>query len=94
MLGPDLYLYFSGYDPSWRKYGVMTLLVTETIKWAIEHGLQRVNLSTGNDQSKLRWKPYEIIFRDAVQIAPTARGRCAYLAYEVLLTRTRRRLVR
>jgi CelD/BcsL family acetyltransferase involved in cellulose biosynthesis len=91
LLGPDLYLYFSGYDPSWRKYGVMTLLVTETIKWAIEHGLQRVNLSTGNDQSKLRWKPYEIIFRDAVQISPTARGRCAYLAYEVLLTRTRRR---
>ena len=21
VLGPDLYLYFSGYDPSWRKYG-------------------------------------------------------------------------
>jgi CelD/BcsL family acetyltransferase involved in cellulose biosynthesis len=87
LLGPDLYLYFAGYDPSWRKYSVMTILVCEMIKWAIAHGLQRVNLSTGNDQSKLRWKPIEICFHDAVQVSPSRRGRLlfpAFRAYEGL----------
>lgn len=92
VFGRELYLYFSGYDPSWRKYSVMTLLVTEIIKWAIEHGLQHINLSTGKDQSKQRWKPSEIVFRDAVLISPSARGRCVFLIHEVLLTQTRRRL--
>ena len=92
VFGPELYLYFSGYDPSWRKYSVMTLLITEIIKWAIEHGLQHVNLSTGKDQSKQRWKPSEIMFRDAVLISPSARGRCVFVTQEVLLTRTRRHL--
>lgn len=87
LLGSDLYLYFAGYDPSWRKYSVMTILVCEMIKWAIAHGLQRVNLSTGNDQSKLRWKPVEVIFHDAVQVSPSRRGRLlfpAFRAYEGL----------
>jgi len=81
LLGPELYMYFSGYDPSWRQYSVMTVLVSEMIKWAIEHGLKRVNLSTGNDQSKLRWKPDEILFHDAIQIAPSTRGQCMFHAY-------------
>jgi CelD/BcsL family acetyltransferase involved in cellulose biosynthesis len=65
----------------------MTILVCEMIKWAIAHGLQRVNLSTGNDQSKLRWKPVEVIFHDAVQVSPSRRGRLlfpAFRAYEGL----------
>jgi len=52
-----LYLYFAGYDPAWRSYSVMTVLMTETIKWAIARGLWHINLFTGKDQSKLRWKP-------------------------------------
>jgi CelD/BcsL family acetyltransferase involved in cellulose biosynthesis len=84
LLESDLYMYFAGYDPSWRKYSVMTVLVSEIIKWAIEHGLQRVNLSTGNDQSKLRWKPDEVIFRDAIQISPTPRGRFVFQAFKAL----------
>jgi CelD/BcsL family acetyltransferase involved in cellulose biosynthesis len=66
------------------------------IKWAIEHSLQRVNLSTGKDLSKLRWKPVEIGLHDAVQISPSLRGKIAYrgfLAYEVL-SRVRVRLDR
>jgi len=82
-----LYLYFAGYDPVWRSYSVMTVLMTETIKWAITRGLRHVNLSTGKDQSKLRWKPAEIILYEAVQVSPTLRGRLAFggfLAYEAL----------
>lgn len=44
-------------------YGVMTTLMIETIKWAIEHKFAFINLSTGKDLSKLRWKPTEISFR-------------------------------
>jgi hypothetical protein len=87
LLGSDLYMYYSGYDPAWRKYGVMTLLVAEMIKWAMAHRLRRVNLSTGKDESKLRWKPREIVNRDCLQISPTVRGKFAFRgfrAYESL----------
>jgi CelD/BcsL family acetyltransferase involved in cellulose biosynthesis len=87
VLGSELYLYFGGYDPTWRKYSIMTVLLTEMIKWAITNGVRRFNLSAGNDQSKLRWKPNELVFRDAVQISPTLRGRIArraFMAYEAL----------
>jgi len=47
-LGGELCLYFSGYDPRWRKYGVMTTLMVETIKWAIEQGFVIINLSAGS----------------------------------------------
>ena len=74
-LGRELYLYFSGYDPRWRKYGVMTTLMVETIKWAIEHGYEIINLSTGKDLSKLRWKPTEINVLDVAQSPPSLRGK-------------------
>lgn len=70
----ELYLYFSGFDPEWKKYGVMTTLVVEIIKWAIEQKLGLLNLSTGKDLSKLRWKPEEITFQDIVQASCSLRG--------------------
>ena len=81
LLGTELYMLFSGYNPSWKKYGIMTLLVAEIIKWAIGHRLQRVNLSTGNDQSKLRWKPDELIYSDCLQVSPTLRGKFAFRGF-------------
>ena len=87
LLGSDLYLYFTGYDPTWKTYSVMTVLMTEIFKWAFAHAVERINLSTGRDQSKLRWKPREVLFRDAVQVSPTMRARAAFrvfLAYEAL----------
>jgi len=87
LLGSDLYVYFAGYDPAWKKYSVMTVLMTEMFKWAFAHGVERINLSTGRDQSKMRWKPSEVLFRDAVQVSPTTRARAAFgafLAYEAL----------
>jgi CelD/BcsL family acetyltransferase involved in cellulose biosynthesis len=90
----DLYTYFAGYDPAWKQYSVMTILVSEIIKWAVSHGMKRVNLSTGTDQSKLRWKPTELVFRDAVQISPTVRGRAAFQVFKAYegLSRLRGRL--
>jgi CelD/BcsL family acetyltransferase involved in cellulose biosynthesis len=65
-LGGCLYLYYSGYDPAYRKYGVMTTAVAEAIKVAIREGLTTVNLSTGLDVSKTRWRPREVVFREAL----------------------------
>ena len=80
-LDKDLYLYFSGFDPDWRKYSVMTTLMSETIKWAIENGFKRVNLSTGNDPGKTRWRPVEILYYNKMQASPTLRGRIAFQIY-------------
>ncbi len=82
VIGSDLYLYFAGYDPAWKAYSVMTVLMTEGIKWAFARGIKRINLSTGHDQSKLRWKPHEVLFRDAVQVSPTSRARAAFVAFQ------------
>ena len=57
LLEDELYLYFSGFDPAWARYSVMTTAVAETIKWAIARGVRSVNLSTGSDVSKARWGP-------------------------------------
>jgi CelD/BcsL family acetyltransferase involved in cellulose biosynthesis len=68
--------------------------VCEIVKWSIAQGLDRVNLSTGSDQSKLRWKPKELVFSEAVQRSDTWRGRASFygfLAYEAL-SRARERL--
>jgi CelD/BcsL family acetyltransferase involved in cellulose biosynthesis len=94
LLDSDLYTYFAGYDPAWKQYSVMTVLMSEIIKWAIGNGVRRVNLSTGTDQSKLRWKPAEMVFRDAVQISPTLRGRGGFRVFRVYetLSRTRGKL--
>jgi CelD/BcsL family acetyltransferase involved in cellulose biosynthesis len=87
LLGSDMWMHFSGYDPAWKNYSVMTVLTTEMIKWALAYGVDRVNLSTGRDQSKTGWRPREVLFGNAVQISPTWRARAAlgtFRAYEAL----------
>jgi CelD/BcsL family acetyltransferase involved in cellulose biosynthesis len=76
--GDCLYLYYSGYDPTLAKYGVMTRVVAEAIMWAIANGFAVVNLSTGRDVSKTRWRPQEVPLAEAVQIAP---GMCSRLGF-------------
>ncbi|HUN93852.1 MAG TPA: GNAT family N-acetyltransferase [Burkholderiaceae bacterium] len=78
VLDNALYLYFSGYDPAFRQYSAMTTTVAEAIKWAIENGLDTVNLSPGNDVSKTRWSPTEITFRQTMLPSPSLRGRILY----------------
>jgi CelD/BcsL family acetyltransferase involved in cellulose biosynthesis len=84
LLDRDLYFYYAGYDPAWRDFSVMTVLMAEALKWAIEHAVDIVNLSTGKDQSKLRWKPDEIVFQTFVQASQTLRGRLSGRAYQTL----------
>jgi CelD/BcsL family acetyltransferase involved in cellulose biosynthesis len=77
-LDKELYLYYSGFLPDWGKYSVMTTLVAETMKWAIQNGFTTINLSTGDDESKRRWGPTAVVYRNAVQIGPSWRNRLAH----------------
>ncbi|WP_148306079.1 GNAT family N-acetyltransferase [Gemmatirosa kalamazoonensis] len=79
--GDELYLYYSGYDPAWGKYSVMTTVVAETMRHAIEQGITTVNLSTGADVSKTRWRPEELPFGDVVVVNAGARARFSHLAF-------------
>ena len=78
-----LYLYYSGYDLAWGKYSVMTSVTAEAIQYAIGNNLKRVNFSTGADQSKLRWRPEEIVMRRFSVHEQTLRARVAHQAVEV-----------
>ncbi|MFV0279883.1 MAG: GNAT family N-acetyltransferase [Rhodoblastus sp.] len=62
LLGDQLYLYYSGYAPAWGRYSVMTTVVAEAIRWAIEAKCRLVNLSTGADVSKTRWRPQAVSY--------------------------------
>ena len=57
----ELYLYYSGYDLKWGRFSISTTVMAEAIKWAIDRRLSIVNLSSGTDIAKTRWRP-ECIF--------------------------------
>ncbi|MDP9150430.1 MAG: GNAT family N-acetyltransferase, partial [Myxococcota bacterium] len=78
VLADSLYLYYSGFDPAFAKYSVMTTSVAEAIKYAIGERLGWVNLSTGEDVSKTRWRPLEIGFHEGVVLSPGVVGRAKY----------------
>ncbi len=81
VVGNSLYLYYSGYDPLWSKYGVMTTTLVEAIKYAISQGMASVNLSPGTDVSKTRWSPRVVPFARATQVAPSQLSRIAWNLY-------------
>jgi CelD/BcsL family acetyltransferase involved in cellulose biosynthesis len=83
--GDNLYLYFSGFDPAWGKYSVMTTTVAEIIKYAISSGLKTVSLSVNKHVSKSRWTPTEVIYREARQLASHSRATAAFRSYEAVL---------
>jgi FixJ family two-component response regulator len=87
LLGDELYLYYSGYDLEWRKHSIMTTLMCECFKWAIDRKIKLVNLSKGKDASKLRWRGSEIAFHDALLMPPTRRGDFISRAYNLLSSR-------
>jgi CelD/BcsL family acetyltransferase involved in cellulose biosynthesis len=89
-LGDELYLYYSGYEPEWGRYSVMTTVVAESVRWAIEHGLKIVNLSSGKDVSKTRWRPSEVVLRQGVCLSPSPRGKLAFEAYQAVVRSKKR----
>jgi CelD/BcsL family acetyltransferase involved in cellulose biosynthesis len=82
VLGDTLYLYYSGYDPAWSKYSVMTTTLAEIIKFAIGQGMRTVNMSPGTDVSKTRWGPREIPITRMIQVDKRLRSRAARFLYE------------
>jgi len=89
VLEDELYLYFSGFEPAWGKYSVMTTTVAETLKWAIEQGMRRVNLSPGTDVSKTRWGAESIVTHNGVLVSPQRRGQLVFHVLTELNERSR-----
>jgi len=87
VFGREIYLYYSGFDPAWAKHNVMTTLMAETMRWAIDRGFAILNLSTGTDRSKTRWRPQSVVSWSGTMVSPTWRGAAAHLAYEQILVR-------
>lgn len=80
-LGDTLYLYYSGYRAELARYSVMQRLVCETLQYAIAHGFRCVNLSTGTDNAKLRWRPAKVVYRDVQLVSKSLRSRALYGAF-------------
>jgi len=78
LLGDELYLYFSGYEPDWGGFSVMTTTVAESIKWAIAHKVRLVNLSPGTDVSKTRWGATPVTTCQGVLLSNTKRAKLAF----------------
>jgi len=83
--GDTLYLYYSGYDPAFARYSVMTTTVAEAIRYGIEQRFSRVNLSTGKDVSKTRWAPSEHVTRQALVMSSSTRARITHHMYRQAL---------
>jgi hypothetical protein len=80
-----LYLYYSGWEPAYGKYSVMTTLHAEIIQHAIARGLSSVHLSTGKDVSKTRWGAHEVSYVSGVQLASRPSSQAKYVAYQASL---------
>jgi CelD/BcsL family acetyltransferase involved in cellulose biosynthesis len=93
-LAGTLYLYYSGWEPAFGQYSVMTTLVAEVMQDAIRRGLGTVHLSTGKDVSKTRWGPTERRYLSAVQISPRMSARARHCAYAAAVRFGRSSVVR
>lgn len=86
VVGDGLYLYYSGFDPAWARYSVMTTTFAEALKHAIANGLTTVNLSLTGEQSKLRWRPRVVEFHSALVHREFLSSRIACRAYRVAMS--------
>ncbi len=85
VFGDELYLYYSGYDVTYGQYSIMTTVVAEAIKWAIANRFRTVNLSSGSDVSKTRWRPEVVTYYGGV----TARSALLSRSWLRLMSRLR-----
>ena len=82
----SLYLYYSGFDPAWARYSVMTTTLAETLRYAIASGIKSVNLSLTGDRAKLRWYPRRVDFYSALVHRDSLRSRLACGAYHMAIS--------
>jgi CelD/BcsL family acetyltransferase involved in cellulose biosynthesis len=100
VIGDSLYFYYSGFDPAWARYSVMTTTMAEALRYSIANGLKTVNLSVTGDQAKERWRPRRIDYFSAVVARGSMRSRLACGAYRIAVSgrsaprRVLRRLLR
>jgi hypothetical protein len=87
IVGDSMYLYYSGFDPAWARYSVMTTAMVEGIKHAIASGLKTVNLSLTAEQSKLRWNPRLLEFHSGLLLhRQSLSSRLVYGAYRMAIS--------
>jgi len=77
----SVYLYYSGFDPSWGRYSVMTTTTAEALKYSIANGIKTANLSLHMERSKQRWRPRPVEFHSALIGRELLRSRMACTAY-------------
>jgi CelD/BcsL family acetyltransferase involved in cellulose biosynthesis len=87
IVGDSIYLYYSGFDPAWARFGVMTTTMAEAFKYAIANGLGSVNLSPIAERSKLRWRPRVVRFHSALVRGELMRSRLLLRAYRLAVNR-------
>ena len=85
VVGDSVYLYYSGFDPLWARYSVMTTTLAEAFRYAIASGLRSVNLSPTAERSKLRWRPRRVEFHSALVRRELLRSRIVCGAYRAAL---------
>lgn len=78
-----LYLYYSGFEPAYAPFSVMTRTLVEAMQWSVERGACVVNLSTGTDTSKTRWHPDCVPYETLRQWSPTLGGSWARLLFQL-----------
>lgn len=85
VVGDSVYLYYSGFDPLWARYSVMTTTLAEAFRYSIASGFKSVNLSLTPEQSKLRWRPRVVLFHSALVHRELLTSHIMCAAYRALL---------
>jgi CelD/BcsL family acetyltransferase involved in cellulose biosynthesis len=69
-----LYYDFGSFDLRWAKYSPGSLLLRETIRWAVDNGVEVFDFAPGADHYKTKWSDGEVTVSDYL-VACTLRGR-------------------
>jgi len=77
-----VFLSLSGYDPRWWEYGVLNLLTAEVMRAGIRDGAAAINLSSGPENTKLRWSERIEVHQLFAIVAGARRSRMAFGAFQ------------
>jgi CelD/BcsL family acetyltransferase involved in cellulose biosynthesis len=77
----ELYFSFSAFDPRWWAEGVGTMLMAECLRWGVDHGCTRANLSVGVDNAKLRWSEEIEVHQSFMIVGERRSSRAAFSVY-------------